>query len=194
MFEPLVAPLINRLLRANSWTVAKLLPHARKTALLISAPFELRLTVLENGEVGAASREAQPDVTINMSPAAVLRATADHESAWRDAQISGDTELAAAIDYIHRNIRWDFEEDLSRLVGDIAAHRMVKGVRELDRWGRDAVLNLGRAFAEYATYERPLVASARAIEEFNRDVDEMRDAVERLEKRLELLVRKAAAR
>ena len=194
MFEPLVVPVINRLLRANSWTVEKLLPHAGKTALLISAPFELRLAVLETGEVATAPREAQPDVTVTVSPAAVLRATADPESAWRDAQISGDTEFAAAIDYIRRNVRWDFEEDLSRVVGDIAAHLIVKGARELDRRGRDAVVNLGRAFAEYATYERPLVASARAIEEFNRDVDEMRDAVERLEKRLELLLRQAAAR
>jgi ubiquinone biosynthesis accessory factor UbiJ len=194
MFEPLVVPAINRLLRTNSWTAGKLGPHAHKTALLISALFELRLMVLETGEVATAPRDAQPDVTINMSPAAVLRATADRESAWRDAQISGDTEFAGAIDYIRRNIRWDFEEDLSRIVGDIAAHRMVEGVRELDRWGRDAVLNLGRAFAEYATYERPLVASARAIEEFNRDVDEMRDAVERLEKRFELLIRKTSAR
>jgi ubiquinone biosynthesis accessory factor UbiJ len=194
MFEPLVAPVINRLLRANSWTVEKLRPHAHKTVLFTGAPFELRLTVLETGEVAAALRDAQPDVTINMSPAAVLRATAGHESAWRNAQISGDTEFAGAIDYIRGNIRWDFEEDLSRIVGDVAAHRLVEGVRELDRWGRDAVLNLGRAFAEYATYERPLIASARAIEEFNVEVDEMRDAVERLEKRLELLIRKASAR
>lgn len=194
MFEPLVVPAINRLLRTNSWAVEKLRPHAHKTALLISAPFELRLTVLETGEVAAASRDAQPDVTIHMSPAAVLRAAADPESTWRDAQISGDTEFAGAIDYVRRNIRWDFEEDLSRIVGDIPAHRMVEGMRELDRWGRAALLNLGRAWAEYATYERPLVASARAVEEFNRDVDQMRDAVERLEKRLDILIRKAAAR
>ena len=194
MFEPLVVPAINRLLRTNSWTVEKLRPHAYKTALLISAPFELRLTVLETGEVAAAPRDVQPDVTINMNSAAVLRAAADPESIWRDAQISGDTEFAGAIDYLRRNIRWDFEEDLSRIVGDIPAHRMVEGMRELERWGRGAALNLGRALAEYATYERPLIASARALEEFNREVDEMRDAVERLEKRLEILIRKAAAR
>ena len=194
MFEPLVVPAINRLLRTNSWTAERLRPHTGKTALLISAPFELRLTVLATGEVAATPREVRPDVTISMSPASVLRGATDPENAWRDAQISGDTEFAGAIDYVRRNIRWDFEEDLSRVVGDIAAHRLVEGARGLDRWGRDAALNLGRAFAEYATYERPLIASARAIEEFNRDVDEMRNAVERLEKRIELLTRKDSAR
>src|SRR5918993_27484 len=74
MFEPLVVPAINRLLRTNSWATGKLQPHAHKTALLISAFFELRLTVLETGEVGAAPRDVQPDVTISMSPSAVLRA------------------------------------------------------------------------------------------------------------------------
>jgi ubiquinone biosynthesis protein UbiJ len=63
------------------------------------------------------------------------------------------------------------------------------GARQLDRWARDAMLNVGRAFAEYATHERPMIASGAALEAFSRDVDHVRNAVERLEKRIEILLR-----
>jgi ubiquinone biosynthesis protein UbiJ len=117
----------------------------------------------------------------------VLRLAAREETAWSDAQVSGDVELAAAIDYVRRNLEWDFEEDLSRVVGDIAAHRMANAARQLERWGREAALSLARAAAEYSTYESPLVAATQSVDEFIRAVDDVRDQVERLEKRLELL-------
>lgn len=189
MFEPIAVPAINRLLRANTWALEKLVPHAGKTALLRCPPFELRYTVLDTGEVSAAVRDTAPDVTIAVTPGALLRLAARDESAWNAAQVSGDVDFAAAIDYVRRNLEWDYEEDLSRVFGDVAAHRLGAAVRELDRWGRAAALNLGQAFAEYSVYERPLLASRRAVEEFNREVDEVRDHAARLEKRIELLRR-----
>jgi len=191
MFEPLAVPAISRLLRANAWALDKLRPHAGKTALLACAPFELRLTVLDTGEVAAAAAGGTaPEVTITVTPGALLRLAARDESAWNAAQVSGDVDFAAAIDYVRRNLEWDYEEDLSRLFGDVAAHRIGGAVREIDRWGRAAALNLGQAFAEYSMYERPLLASRRAVDEFNREVDEVRDHAARLEKRIELLRRR----
>ena len=190
MFEPLALPAINRLLRANTWALEKLGAHSGKTALLASPPFELRCTVLDSGELAVATRDAAPDVTITASPGSLLRLAARDESAWNAAQVSGDVEFAAAIDYVRRNLEWDYEEDLSRVFGDIAAHRIAGAVREVDRWGRAAALNLGQAFAEYAVYERLLLASREAVDEFNRDVDEVRDQAARLEKRIELVRRR----
>jgi ubiquinone biosynthesis protein UbiJ len=190
MFEPLAVPAINRLLRANAWALEKLTAHAGKTAVLACAPFEVRLTVLATGEVAAAARETAPDVTITVTPGSLLRLAARDESAWNAARVSGDVQFAAAIDYVRRNLEWDYEEDLSRVFGDIAAHRIAGAVREIDRWGRAAALNLGQSFAEYAMYEQPLLASRRAVEEFNREVDEVRDHAARLEKRIELLCRR----
>lgn len=191
MFEPLAVPAINRLLRTNAWAFDRLRPHAGKTARLVCPPFELKLAVLDTGAVAPAPSGAPPDVTISMTPGVLLRTAARDETAWSAAQIAGDVELAAAIDYVRRNVEWDYEEGLSRFFGDIAAHRLAGGARQLDRWGRETLLNLSRALAEYATHERPAVASARAINDFNRQVDEVRDHVERLEKRLELLRRRS---
>jgi ubiquinone biosynthesis accessory factor UbiJ len=189
MFEALAVPAINRLLRGNTWALEKMKAHAGKTALLTSAPLELRLTVIDSGEVRPASADAVADVTIAASPGVVLRVLARDEGAWSAAHVSGDMDFAAAIDHLRRNLLWDYEEDLSHVFGDIGAHRVARAVRELDRWGRAAVQNLGHAFAEYATYEQPMLASARAVDQFASDVDELRDHIARIEKRIELLER-----
>ena len=194
MLEPFAAPAINRLLRTNTWALEKLRPHAGKCARLTSGVFELNLVVTDSGEVVAAPAEHAPDVTITVSPGVLLRLAARDDSAWTAAQVSGDVPFAEAIDYVQRHLVWDYEEDLSRVFGDIAAHRIAGVVRELDRWGRSAALNVAQAFAEYSIHERPMLVAARAIDEFNREVDEVRDHAARLEKRLELLQRRLSAR
>ena len=187
MLEALAVPAINRLLRADSWALERLRPHAGRTALLSCPPVSLRLTVLETGELAAAARDAPADVTIVSTPGVLLRLAARDESAWNAASVSGDVELASTIDYLRRDLAWDYEEDLSRIFGDIAAHRMAGGLRELDALARRTLLNLGQTFAEYATYEQPALASRPAVDAFCREVDEARDDVARLEKRIERL-------
>jgi ubiquinone biosynthesis protein UbiJ len=117
----------------------------------------------------------------------MLRLDARDETAWKEVAVAGDTEFAATVHQLARQLRWDAEEDLSRVFGDIAAHRMAETGRALQRWGERSLENTARSFAEYWTEEQPLIASAHAVKEFVRDVDVLRDDVARLEKRLELL-------
>jgi len=44
-------------------------------------------------------------------------------------RIDGDVMVAAAVADVARHLRWDIEEDLSRVVGDAAAHRVVSMAR-----------------------------------------------------------------
>src|SRR5688572_31420501 len=101
----------------------------------------------------------------------MLRLSARDDTAWREVGIAGDTDFASAIHQLARDLRWDVEEDLSRVFGDIAAHRMAETGRTLRHWGGQAMENTGRSFAEYWTEEQPLIAAAREIDEFNRAVD-----------------------
>ena len=150
----------------------------------------LALTVLENGEVAPAGASAGPAATVRLGPGLMLRLAARDESAWREISITGDTDFASAIHHVVRNLRWDVEEDLSRVFGDIAAHRMAETGRAFQRWSGQAAENTARAFAEYWTEEQPLIAGARDLEEFGRAVDQLRDDTARLEKRIEQLARK----
>lgn len=185
---PAAAAAINHFLRGASWARDALKRFAGSTARFDLAPLALSLTVLESGEVAPAAPDAAPAVTVRLTPGLMLRLAARDESAWRDVALSGDTEFGAAIHHVARNLRWDVEEDLSRIFGDVAAHRMARTGRTVQRWGEQAFENTGRSFAEYWTEEQPLIAAARDIEEFNGAVDQLRDDAARLEKRVERLL------
>ena len=187
LFDPAAAGFVNHLLRGAGWARDELKRYSGRSARFEAFPFTLTLTVLDNGEVALAAADAAPAVTARLTPGLMLRLAARDETAWQDVEIAGDTDFAAAIHHVARNLRWDVEEDLSRVFGDIAAHRMAETGRTLNRWGAQAMENTGRAFAEYWTEERPLIAGKRDLDEFNRAVDALRDDVARLEKRLDIL-------
>jgi len=46
-------------------------------------------------------------------------------------KIEGDVQLAAELGWLAENLRWDFEEDLSRVVGDIPAHAMADAAKRV---------------------------------------------------------------
>jgi ubiquinone biosynthesis protein UbiJ len=52
-------------------------------------------------------------------------------------KIEGDVQLAAELGWLADNLRWDVEEDLSRVIGDVpahaiagAGHRVLKALRD----------------------------------------------------------------
>jgi ubiquinone biosynthesis accessory factor UbiJ len=183
---PTIAAPINHVLRAHTWARERLAPFAGRVACIDNPPFTVMMQVSTEGEVANAAPDAVPDITIRLTPGLSLRLLARDTTVWNDIKAEGDAEFAAALNHIARNIRWDIEEDLSRVFGDIAAHRMVETGRKLDHWGRQGADNLARSFAEYWTEERPLIASRADVEQFNRDVDVLRDDLARVEKRIEL--------
>jgi len=101
--------------------------------------------------------------------------------------MKGDMELGQEISFLARNLPWDLEEDLSRVVGDVAAHRAVSAAKALRHWSRDATTRLAQGASEYWTEESPLIASRVKVAGFVDEVAQLRDAVERLDKRVEKL-------
>jgi len=178
---------VNHVLRSRPLALERLRPHAGRTVALRFGPFALALTVQTTGEVAAAVPGAAPDLVVRISPFLVPRLAAGEEAAFREIEMQGDAELAQEVSFLARNLSWDFEEDLSKVVGDIAAHRIAGAARGLSRWGRDAALRTAQGAAEYWTEESPLIASRVKVDSFVREVAELRDAVERLEKRVERL-------
>jgi ubiquinone biosynthesis protein UbiJ len=188
ILDSAAAAVVNHLLHGAAWARAELKAHAGKTARFELFPAGFSLTVLDSGEVSAAGAAAGAAVTLRLTPGLVLRLAARDESAWQEVDAAGDTDFAATINQLARNLRWDVEEDLSRVFGDIAAHRMVETGRVFRRWGGQSAEGVARSFAEYWTEEQPVIVAPRELEEFNRDVDTLRDDAARLEKRMEILL------
>ena len=176
---------LNHVLRSTPVAMERLRRHAGRTVAFHLGPLAVAFTVQTTGEVTAAVPSAARDLTVRVSPGLLPRLLAREEAAFREIEMQGDMELAQEISFLARHLSWDAEEDLSHVVGDIAAHRIVATARGFGRWGRDAAWRSAQGAAEYATEEAPLIASRVKVESFLREVDELRDAVERLEKRVE---------
>jgi len=187
MLDSAAAAAINHLLKQAAWARDELQRHAGKTARFEAIPFFFSLAVLDSGEVSAAAAGAAPAVTVSATPGLMLRLAARDESAWNEVGVTGDTDFGATLNHLARNLRWDFEEDLSRVFGDVAAHRLAETGRAVQRWGAQSLENTARSAAEYWTEEQPLIASASAVRQFVADVDALRDDAARLEKRFENL-------
>jgi ubiquinone biosynthesis protein UbiJ len=46
-------------------------------------------------------------------------------------RIEGDVQLAAEVNWLIDHVRWDPEEDLSRLIGDAPAHTLVQSAKRV---------------------------------------------------------------
>lgn len=189
----LAAAAVNRLTGAAPLSRERLARFAGKTAVFRVGPVPpVALTVQTTGEVLQAAEGVAPDLEIRMSPFLLPRLAARDEGAFRDVEMQGDMEFAGEIAYLAKNLRWDVEEDLSRVVGDAAAYQVVSAARAAAGWGRDATGRLAAGAAEYWTEEGPLIASRVKVEDFIAGVTELRDAVERLDKRIALLEKKGS--
>lgn len=186
--QALPAPLlaaVNHLLGQAAWAREKLLPFAGHAARIKLPPFEAAFLIDADGRLAAPLPDANLEVSISMPAATPLLALQGKEAVMRAARIEGSAEFAEALGFVIRNLRWDAEEDLSHIVGDIAARRIAAGTREFAAWQQQAAQNFAANLAEYFTEEQPLIARQADISAFSDDIDRLRDDVARLEKRLQ---------
>jgi ubiquinone biosynthesis protein UbiJ len=78
----------------------------------------------------------------------------------------------------------EFEEELARVFGDVAARRLANLARGVLDWGRKASGSFTGSVVEYLQEEGRDLPTRTEVEEFLADVDRLRDDAERLEARL----------
>ena len=183
---------LNHLLNAEAWARDKLKPYAGQCVEFRSPPLPaLRLDILDTGLLRAAAEDAAPNLVVNIGAAALPAALRGEDALLREIGIEGNADLAGTVQYLFRHLRWDIAEDLSRVFGDVIAQRMVSEGRRFAAWNREAAQKLAQNFAEYWTEEQTLLARPAEVRQFLADVDQLRDDLARLEKRIETLTRNA---
>lgn len=181
-----VADPINHVLRQNIWALDRLKRLAGKTVCFRVSPFNLTIMIQQDGSVAEARSDA-PNATLSATPSALLRYFASEPRDARLIEIAGDAGMAADIGSVLSQLQWEAEEDLSRVFGDIAAHRIIGIGGALLEWRKQAISSVAQSFAEYWTEEAPILAKPVPVQKFLNDVDDLRDATERLEQRIERL-------
>ena len=186
MLSTVAAAAINHLLRREGWARERLQPFAGRVARLAVPPTAVTLTVTAAGEV-AAAENVEPDVTLTVAAGSLFDVLRDPQAAASRTQVAGDGDFAEAISYLFTHLRWDVEEDLSRVVGDVAAHRIANFGRDLAHVPGRVAETVTRSVATYLRDESGPVPSRIEVEAFNHAVNVLRDDAARLEKRLERL-------
>ncbi|HET7923221.1 MAG TPA: SCP2 sterol-binding domain-containing protein [Gammaproteobacteria bacterium] len=102
----------------------------------------------------------------------------------RGIEISGDAETAQVFSRLLKQADPDWEELLSRHIGDVAAHHLGTLARGARRWGRDAAQRLCGDLADYLHHETAVLPLRHEVDAFLADVDRLRDDMERFAARL----------
>lgn len=131
----------------------------------------------------------EPDVVIGGSLITLARMLRGGESAIRsgDVELTGDAATAQRFQKLLEFAKPDIEEELSRYIGDIAAHRIGEFARGVGDWARDTRNTMRGNVREYLQEESRSLPTRYEVEKFAEDVGILRDDVERIAARLDRL-------
>jgi ubiquinone biosynthesis protein UbiJ len=137
------------------------------------------------------STDGQPpdaDISGSLLSLAALAGSHPEEVIQRgDVTIRGDAEVAQKFRELAMLLKPDVEEELSRLIGDTPAHQALRLVRLATGFGRRAAETGVRNVAEYLAHERGDLVPRAEAEDFYRGVERLREDLDRLEARVQLM-------
>jgi len=187
-FELPVVAALNHLLDAEPWARARLAAFAESILELRPAGLPpMRLAITRDGHLRPAPPGEPASLVLKFGPEAVPAMLRGEDHLLRAVDTEGDSRLANEVLFLVRYLRWDAEEDLARVLGDVAAHRLAATARGFFDSQRQALARTAESFADYLLEERQLVTHASAFEDHRFAVAQLRDAIERLEKRVDRL-------
>ena len=186
MFSSIALAPINHIILSESWAIKLLQSHIGKTVKISILPLiNIAFTVQESGEISIAHNKDKIDTTATLTFSILSRLLIQDEEAYSEISISGDRAFAEELFYIGKNIRWDLEQDLSQIMGDILAYRIVQTGNEVKNWCKGTSQNLNKAIEEYWLEEQPLLVRSSNSKEFVEEVNKLWKETEQLEIRLE---------
>ena len=178
---------INHLLAQEAWARAKLIPHAGNIAVLDGGLLAVRLKVASDGLLETPAADETAAVTIRVQLSDLPLIMQNRERAFSYVKIEGDADFANTISQLSQSLRWEAEDDLSKIVGDIAAVRLVDGAKSAVKNAKSMHRSVTENVAEYLLEENPMLVRKQAVSDFTSDVTRLRDDVARLAKRVEKL-------
>ena len=183
---------INSLLRLDPDSRAMMSRFSGKVIALQIEGTGLTLYCLpgEDGMNIMTAYEGPVDTTIAGRPWAILRlALGDSKKVLfsGDVTIHGDVELGQRFKQTLDRLDIDWEEHLARLTNDVVAHKAGYVASEIGKWLNNAAQRLSRDGAEYLQQEIYTTPTRADVEGFYRDVETLRDDVDRLQARLQIL-------
>lgn len=136
--------------------------------------------------------EGDIDARLSGSPLGLARLGLDRreDALFAGAvKIDGDAAVGQQFQELLARTDWDWEEQLSRVTGDVFAHQAGRLAARVGQLWRDSRETLAGDCSEYLQEEARLLPTRIEVTYFLDDVDRLRDDAERLAARVERLLR-----
>lgn len=189
MLKPLITRFLQHICSQNQWSKTYLLPFAGKVAQFDFVLVKAKLIILEDGSLALTNdyegETNAPEANIYLPPSLAMRIIAGDEAAKMLVKIDGDSHFAAELSKVLQNMRWDIEDDLSKITGDITAHKIGELTKNSFTTMRRQAIDSAEMLTEFWQEEKNILAKKRHVEQFNTDVDTIKSDAARLEKRLQ---------
>ena len=186
---------VNHVLASEPWACAELARHANKTILLQLPLGDLCFEITPDGLLASLKEIETPALTLEVSSKALSDLAGStgslREQAFKAVKITGDADLAQLLGRLAGQLRWEYEEDLARLVGDAPANFAVRQGKKFVSATRSAASDLLDNVVEYVSEERKVLLNKRDFMVRKSELSELRESVDRMEKRIQLLEQKA---
>ena len=151
---------------------------------------QLRFTTEDDTNEDDKRRSDNPDGKIRGSASALLgillRPDSDRPLVNRNVKISGDSEFIQEIQILFSGMEIDWQEPLSKLIGDIPTHSVDQLLNKLFSFTSDSARVVTDNIDEYLHEESRLVPPLNQIEMFDQDLDSLRLKLDRLDARQQL--------
>lgn len=185
--------LLNAVLDREPWALQKVVAHAGKTIRLNISKYTIRLTIQADGHVIQANDDSIANVTLTINdqslkqlPGAISRKASLDELASL-LHIEGEAGLARLISELARDLRWDIEAELTKLVGPFMATMLMSTLKKAKHVGQDLSARGIANVNEFLTFESKVLVPNVMMRGLRDDVRDLSEQMKQIEQRLKRL-------
>ncbi|WP_376689819.1 ubiquinone biosynthesis accessory factor UbiJ [Wenzhouxiangella sp. EGI_FJ10409] len=133
----------------------------------------------------SAEDEARPDTTISGTPVALLAMTVpDWRASGSGVRIEGEAGTGQAFEKLLKQLDPDWEAVFVERFGPVVGHQLWRMLGEARAGARHVSTTAAEQAARFLREESGLLVTREEVDEFVSEVDELREATDRLEARL----------
>lgn len=190
-----IETLLNQLVAADKAAPSKLATLKGKILKVNIAEFSKPLFFIFSQQIDVLTKsDVDADCTMDISVSALprLQDNSQFTSLIKEGRldIQGDPMVASKFSMLVRELNIDWEEHLSRFLGDIAAHKLVNSARSGQEWFKTNTAIARMNMAEYLIEEIRIAPGALEIANFCDEVSEVETDTKQFEARLNALLSK----
>ena len=183
---------INHVLKREEWALRDLSHHQGRVIELILPIGSMQWQIQDDSFIALLSEvHPHPDLVLEVDANSFSALSASQgtikDRAMRAVKITGDAQLAQLIAKLSNQLRWEYEEDLAKMIGDAPAHFICTHAKRFAQATEKAIVDLQGNMVEYLSEEKKVLLHQRDFVSHKMEIQAVRDAVERLEKRISFL-------